>query len=191
MAITILPRDYNPWVQALPSFLQNITLQKMSQRFQSKQDEKRKQEREAGMTAIGFTQRSAWVPLPSTTFTSPRDDWRRRAPTQPGRRPGLPRSVDLDRAEPGMGRDCGTGDPTPSGGPDHGLGPCDQRRIVPDLGLGAQPHQTHRQRCELGQVKRKLLQSSPGLRQRSQPSWHYNFDWCRGSDRDLLALSEG
>ena len=37
MGITVLPRDYNPWVQAMPQFLQNMALQSMSQKFQTKQ----------------------------------------------------------------------------------------------------------------------------------------------------------
>jgi hypothetical protein len=39
--IQYLPRDYNPWTQALPGFLQRIALQNLSQKFSAKQADKR------------------------------------------------------------------------------------------------------------------------------------------------------
>ena len=47
MAITIMPRDINPWVRALPSFLQNMALQKMSQRFRGQLIEQEREIRKA------------------------------------------------------------------------------------------------------------------------------------------------
>jgi hypothetical protein len=40
MAITVLPRNYNPWTASLPGFFQNLVFQKMSQKFEAGQAEK-------------------------------------------------------------------------------------------------------------------------------------------------------
>jgi len=46
MAITVLPRNTNPWVAQLPQFVQQLAFQQIGQKFQDKQLEKRQSFRE-------------------------------------------------------------------------------------------------------------------------------------------------
>jgi len=46
MAITVLPRNVNPWVAQLPQFVQQLAFQKIGQKFQEKQLEKEQSFRE-------------------------------------------------------------------------------------------------------------------------------------------------
>ena len=47
--IVQLPRNYNPWTQALPGMLQNMVLQKLGQKFQDKQSTKRQEFRKGNL----------------------------------------------------------------------------------------------------------------------------------------------
>ena len=66
MAITVLPRNVNPWVAQLPQFVQQLAFQKISQKFQESQAEKtRKLEIESaklGLDQAGYVEVDAEKP---------------------------------------------------------------------------------------------------------------------------------